>query len=48
VSGDPARVADAVARYADRYRRPRPNPDRVVVEVAVERVLGRTVPPAPR
>jgi len=40
VRSDPAAVADAVARYAQRYRVPRPNPTRVVLEVAVDRVLG--------
>ena len=40
VSDDPARVADAVRRYADRYRVPRENPTRVVIEIAVDRVLG--------
>jgi len=40
VSDDPARVAEAVARYAVRYRQPRVNPARVVVEIAVDRVLG--------
>ncbi|CCH29891.1 pyridoxamine 5'-phosphate oxidase family protein [Actinosynnema sp. NPDC047251] len=33
-------VADAVRRYAQRYREPRPNPERVVIEIAVTRVLG--------
>lgn len=37
---DPESVADAVARYAARYRQPRVNPTRVVVEIAVSRVLG--------
>jgi PPOX class probable F420-dependent enzyme len=37
---DPAAVADAVDRYAARYRMPRENPERVVVEIAVDRVLG--------
>ncbi|MCO7220371.1 pyridoxamine 5'-phosphate oxidase family protein [Klenkia sp. PcliD-1-E] len=37
---DPASVADAVARYAARYRQPRENPARVVLEIAVDRVLG--------
>lgn len=41
VSHDPERVADAVRRYAGRYRQPRENPTRVVVEIAVDRVLGR-------
>lgn len=40
VSDDPGAVADAVARYAARYRQPRVNPARVVVEVVVTRVLG--------
>ncbi|MER7667007.1 TIGR03618 family F420-dependent PPOX class oxidoreductase [Kitasatospora sp. NPDC096128] len=34
-------VADAERRYAERYRQPRENPDRVVIEIAVQRVLGR-------
>jgi len=33
-------VADAVERYAVRYRQPRVNPERVVVEIAVDRILG--------
>lgn len=37
---DEASVADAVARYAQRYRQPRVNPARVVLEIAVDRVLG--------
>jgi PPOX class probable F420-dependent enzyme len=41
VSDDPGRVAEAVSRYAGRYRQPSPNPERVVVEIAVDRVLGR-------
>jgi PPOX class probable F420-dependent enzyme len=41
VSDDPDRVADAVHRYAERYRQPSVNPQRVVIEVAVDRVLGR-------
>jgi hypothetical protein len=40
VSDDPVRVAEAVRRYAGRYRQPRPNPTRVVLEIAVDRVLG--------
>ena len=40
VSSDPSRVADAVARYARRYREPRVNPTRVVLEIAVASVLG--------
>lgn len=41
VSDDPGRVAEAVRRYALRYRQPSENPRRVVVEIAVDRVLGR-------
>ena len=44
VSADPERVAEAVRRYAERYRQPAVNPRRVVVEIAVDRVLGRAVP----
>jgi len=40
VLDDAAAVADAERRYAARYREPRPNPQRVVVEIAVDRVLG--------
>jgi len=41
VSDDPARVSEAVRRYAQRYREPAVNPARVVIEIAVDRVLGR-------
>lgn len=34
-------VDEAVRRYAQRYRAPSPNPERVVVEIEVERMLGR-------
>lgn len=37
---DEASVADAVERYARRYRQPRPNPARVVLQLDVRRVLG--------
>jgi F420H(2)-dependent biliverdin reductase len=40
VSREPAAVADAVARYAARYRQPRENPARVVLLISVDRVLG--------
>ena len=40
VRTDPAAVRDAERRYAARYRVPRENPERVVVEIAVDRVLG--------
>ncbi|MFX4292510.1 pyridoxamine 5'-phosphate oxidase family protein [Streptomyces bohaiensis] len=49
IDEDPAAVADAVRRYAERYgRTPRPNPDRVVIEIALTRALGRGTPPQPR
>lgn len=41
VVDDPAAVADAERRYTERYRTPRPNPDRVVIEIRVTRTLGR-------
>jgi PPOX class probable F420-dependent enzyme len=40
VKDDAASVADAVERYAQRYRQPRVNPARVVIEISVDRVLG--------
>jgi PPOX class probable F420-dependent enzyme len=41
VSDGPDAVEEAVTRYARRYRPPREDPERVVVEIAVDRVLGR-------
>ncbi|MFE0862037.1 pyridoxamine 5'-phosphate oxidase family protein [Streptomyces rochei] len=43
---DAEAVRDAEARYAARYRRPRANPERVVVEIAVRRFLGTVRPGA--
>ena len=40
VERDGEAVADAVARYARRYRQPRENPQRVVLVIEVERLLG--------
>jgi F420H(2)-dependent biliverdin reductase len=40
VRDDPESVARAERRYAARYREPRPNPARVVIEIVVNRVLG--------
>ena len=37
---DPDAVAEAERRYADRYRTPRVNPARVVIEISVRHVLG--------
>lgn len=38
---EPERVAAAERAYADRYQDPRPRADRVAIEIAVDRVLGR-------
>jgi F420H(2)-dependent biliverdin reductase len=40
VRDDAASVADAVERYARRYKRPRENPARVAIEISVDRILG--------
>ncbi|MEO9140126.1 MAG: TIGR03618 family F420-dependent PPOX class oxidoreductase [Jatrophihabitans sp.] len=40
VVSERARVAEAEQRYAARYRTPKENPARVVIEIAVTRVLG--------
>ncbi|CAA9333571.1 MAG: hypothetical protein AVDCRST_MAG61-3009 [uncultured Friedmanniella sp.] len=41
VEREPAAVADAERRYAERYRSPRENPLRVVLVMEVDRILGR-------
>ncbi|OII67100.1 MULTISPECIES: pyridoxamine 5'-phosphate oxidase family protein [unclassified Streptomyces] len=42
IRAEPEVVADAVARYAERYGRvPTPNPDRVVIEITLTRAMGR-------
>ena len=38
---DPASVAAAVAAYTERYQEPRKRPDRVALEIHVDRILGR-------
>ena len=43
VRRDRPSVADAEQRYAARYRIPRPNPQRVVIEITVTRVLGSNI-----
>lgn len=44
---EPEMVEDALRRYAERYERtPASNPDRVLIEIAVERALGHVPPPA--
>ena len=41
VTDHPEQVAEAVRRYAARYRQPSERADRVAIEVTVDRVLGR-------
>ncbi|MFF1420645.1 pyridoxamine 5'-phosphate oxidase family protein [Streptomyces sp. NPDC058280] len=42
-------VDDAVARYAQRYgRKPAPDPERVVIEISVERAIGQAALPRPK
>lgn len=45
VLDDPASVAEAERRYAERYRVPRPNPERVAVRITVEHLLGSVPEP---
>lgn len=33
-------IADAARRYGDRYREPRPNPNRVAIRISVDRIMG--------
>jgi PPOX class probable F420-dependent enzyme len=40
VADQPERVRDAERRYARRYKEPRVNPQRVVLEITVTKVLG--------
>ena len=40
VRDDADSVRDAEERYSLRYRRPRENPARVVIEISVDRILG--------
>ena len=40
VATDAEAIADAVARYAARYRQPRVNPERVALIIEVETVMG--------
>ncbi len=39
---DPTSVARACERYAERYRVPRPNPERVAIRITVSRFVGST------
>lgn len=40
VRRDPTEIAEAVRRYAQRYRQPRVNPRRVALLIRVDRILG--------
>jgi F420H(2)-dependent biliverdin reductase len=40
VRDDEESVAEAVRRYAERYRVPRENPARVAIRISVDRVIG--------
>ena len=40
VLSDPDAVAEAVRRYAERYKQPRANPQRVALRVTLGRVVG--------
>jgi PPOX class probable F420-dependent enzyme len=40
VRADDASVAEAVRRYAERYRQPRENPDRVALRIEIAGVIG--------
>ncbi|MCC9707144.1 PPOX class F420-dependent oxidoreductase [Streptomyces sp. MNU76] len=45
----PDAVDDAVARYGNRYRRtPAPDPERVVIEITIERAMGNVDVPKPK
>jgi F420H(2)-dependent biliverdin reductase len=41
VARDATAVAEGERRYAGRYQDPRPNPERVVIEISVDKILGR-------
>ena len=41
VTSEPEAVAEAVRRYTERYRPPKQRDDRVVIEIAVDRMVGR-------
>jgi PPOX class probable F420-dependent enzyme len=40
VCDDEESVAEAVRRYAERYRQPRQNPDRVALRIVIARAVG--------
>ncbi|MFL6106914.1 MAG: pyridoxamine 5'-phosphate oxidase family protein [Marmoricola sp.] len=40
ISDEPAAVAEAERRYAERYKVPRVNPNRVAIKISVSKVIG--------
>ncbi|MFI8520973.1 pyridoxamine 5'-phosphate oxidase family protein [Streptomyces sp. NPDC085481] len=44
VKDDPESVAEAERRYTERYKPPRVNPNRVVIEITVTRAMGTAKP----
>lgn len=40
IGESPAEVEEACRRYAARYREPRPNPERIVMLIRVDRIVG--------
>lgn len=41
VTSEPSAIAEGVTRYAARYRQPKERDDRVVIELAVDKIVGR-------
>lgn len=41
VTSEPEACAEGVRRYAERYRQPKERDDRVVIELAVDKMIGR-------
>lgn len=41
VTDEPAAVSEAVRRYRERYRPPKERDDRVVIEIGVDKLVGR-------
>ncbi|MBZ4324064.1 TIGR03618 family F420-dependent PPOX class oxidoreductase [Streptomyces huiliensis] len=44
IKDDPESVTDAERRYTQRYKTPRVNPNRVVIEITVTRAMGTAKP----
>jgi PPOX class probable F420-dependent enzyme len=40
IGTSPDEVAEACIRYAQRYREPRPNPERIVILIRIDRIVG--------